>query len=62
MRAIASTMSVTAIWRRNEREAPIRTGTSSQVAPAARTSAANDSSECTSPGVVPSDTRAMSGA
>src|SRR4051812_32145499 len=39
----------------------MRTRTTSQLAPARRTSSANDSSERTRPGVVPSDTSAMSG-
>ena len=60
--ASASTRSVTAMWRRRRPAvAPIRTGTTSHDAPAARTSDANDWSERTRPGVVPSETSAMSG-
>src|SRR3954452_18111852 len=49
------------MWRRSRPAAPILTRTTSQLAPARRTSSANDSSERTRPGVVPSETRAMSG-
>jgi len=58
--ASASTKSVTAMWRRSRPLAPMRIRTSSQLAPQARTSAANDSSERTRPGVVPSEISAMS--
>src|SRR4051812_32759491 len=47
--------------RRSRPVAPIRTRWISHVAPAERTSDANDSSERTSPGVVASETSAMSG-
>src|SRR3954453_2338929 len=59
--ARASTKSVTAMCRRSRPLAPIRTRWIEHVAPAARTSDANDSSERTRPGVVPSETSAMSG-
>src|SRR3954454_12908672 len=60
--ASASTRSVTAICRRSLRaNDPIRTGCTSHEPPAARTRPANASSERTSPGVVPSETSAMSG-
>src|SRR3954470_4284018 len=60
--ASASTRSVTAICRRSLRASgPIRTGCVSHEPPAARTRPANASSERTSPGVVPSETSAMSG-
>ena len=58
--ASASTRSVTAGWRRSAPDSPIVTGTTSQLAPASRTSEANASSERRSPGVVPSDTTATS--
>src|SRR4051812_14055830 len=47
--------------RRSRPVAPIRTRWIEHDAPAARTSDANDSSERTRPGVVPSETSAMSG-
>src|SRR4051794_39548651 len=47
--------------RRSRPVAPIRMRWTAHVAPAARTRAANDSSERTRPGVVPSETSAMSG-
>src|SRR3954453_6893090 len=58
----ASTRSVTAICRRSFRAmGPISTRCSSHDAPARRTRPAKVSSERTSPGVVPSETSAMSG-
>src|SRR3954453_8285551 len=59
--ARASTKSVTAMCRRSRPLAPIRTRWIEHVAPAARTSDAKDSSERIRPGVVPSETSAMSG-
>src|SRR4051794_11134889 len=59
--AAASTRSVSDIARRSRRAAPIRTGTTRQLAPASSISSANVSSARRQPIVVPSETIAMSG-
>src|SRR4051794_835618 len=57
----ASTMSVIVDWRRSAPARPIPTSTSRQSSPACCAIWTNDSSALRKPGVVPSDTSAMSG-
>src|SRR5690242_3368879 len=54
-------MSVMVDWRRRPPDFPMPTVTTSQERPAFFAISANDSSALRNPGVVPSDTRAMSG-